>query len=102
MPHEAEPQEKLNAMTESQRLSARTAAKPRHADGVWLRLAALCNLWIKLLTVAPTARQRSTLFVLNLINTQNLPRHIHCSTHTRASLRLAFTAPPSPDTFGGQ
>ena len=31
MPPEAEPQEKLNALTESQRLSARTAAKPRHA-----------------------------------------------------------------------
>jgi len=27
MPPEAEPQEKLNALTESQRLSARTAAK---------------------------------------------------------------------------
>jgi len=47
MPPEAEPQEKLNRLTESQRLSARTAAKPRQADGVWLRLAALClvSLW---------------------------------------------------------
>ena len=36
MPPEAEPQEKLNALTESQRLSARTEAKPQHADGVWL------------------------------------------------------------------
>ena len=34
MPPEAEPQEKLNALPESQRLSTRTAAKPRHADGV--------------------------------------------------------------------
>ena len=48
MPPEAEPQEKLNALTESQRLSARTAAKPQQADGVWLRkppnycVAAIC------------------------------------------------------------
>ena len=41
MPPEAEPPEKLNRVTESQRLSARTAAKPQQADGVWLRLAAL-------------------------------------------------------------
>ena len=34
MPPEAEPQEKLNALTESQRLSARTAAKPRQADAL--------------------------------------------------------------------
>jgi len=41
LPPEAEPQEKLNPLTESQRLSERTAAKPQQADGVWLRLAAL-------------------------------------------------------------
>src|SRR4030095_13927012 len=32
---------KLNRLTESQRLSARTAAKPQQADGVWLRLCGL-------------------------------------------------------------
>ena len=48
MPPEAEPQEKLNALTESQRPSARTAAKPRQLIAFGCRIAALHSLRLPL------------------------------------------------------